>query len=164
VTVTVTPRAGTTLVYTPPVVSGQKLKLIADACATPPCTSLTMRLVAAAATSLRGVAIDLPLDSTKVSLDPAAFASTLDAGKAVLGAGPLRDTLVLGAGRKSSGSGPAPDLALAADQEVAHFVLALQAQGGQGPVFDGSTAFKAFIQSASGRTPGGIAVGKLEAQ
>jgi len=31
-------------------------------------------------------------------------------------------------------------------------------------VFDGGSAFKSYIQSASGRTPGGIAVGKLEAK
>ena len=80
------------------------------------------------------------------------------------GNGPLRDTLVLGAARAGTGSGPAADLAFVAGDEVAHFVLALQTQGGQGPVFDGATAFKAFIQSASGRTPGGIAVGRLEAQ
>ena len=165
VTVTVTPRAGTRLVYTEPAVAAEPLKLTAAACAAP-CTALTLRLVATGATSLRGVAIDLPIDSTKVSLDAASFASALDAaaGKAVLGNGPLRDTLVLGAARAGTGSGPAADLAFVAGDEVAHFVLALQTQGGQGPVFDGATAFKAFIQSASGRTPGGIAVGRLEAQ
>jgi hypothetical protein len=42
--------------------------------------------------------------------------------------------------------------------------VALQSAGGQGVVFDGAQAFRSFIQSASGRTPGGIAVGKLEAK
>lgn len=162
-TITVTPRPGTTLSYTPPGAVGQAFTLLADPCAVP-CTALTLRLVAALPASLRGVAIDLPLDPTKVSLNPATFASALDAGAAVLGSGRLQNMLVLGAARKGAGGTPAPDLALAAGAELAHFVLALQSSGGQGIVFDGSSAFESFIQSASGRTPGGIAVGRLEAK
>src|SRR4051812_20832945 len=86
VTVQVTPRAGTTLQYTNPPAGGEKLRLVADACAAP-CTALTLRLLAAAPVSLRGVAVDLPVDSTKAALDPATFASALDSGKAVLGNG-----------------------------------------------------------------------------
>jgi hypothetical protein len=160
-TVKVTARAGTTLVYTPPVVTTEKLKLVAS-CS--PCTAMTLRLVAAAPVALRGVAVDLPLDSTKLSLDPATFASALDAGKAVLGVGPLRDKLVIGAALKGSGTAPAADMSLAADAEVLHFSVALQPLGGQGTVFDSTTAFVSFFQNASGRTPGGIAVGRLEAK
>jgi hypothetical protein len=166
-TVKVTQRAGTTLVYTPPVVTTEKLKLVADTCSPTTCTAMTLRLVAAAPVALRGVAVDLPLDSTKLSLDPATFVSTLDAGKAVLGAGPLRGQLVIGAALKGSGTAFAADMNLApntASAEVLHFSVALQALGGQGIVFDGATAFASFIQSASGRTPGGIAVGRLEAK
>lgn len=164
ITVTVTPRTAAGLAYTTPVVTSEKLKIVADACLAPPCTTLTLRLLAAAAVALRGVAIDLPLDSSKLSLDPATFGSRLDAGKAVLGTGPLRDTLVLGAAMKGTGTAPAADLGLAAGDEVAHFSVALLPQGGQGVVFDGAAAFAAFIQSASVRTPGGIAVGRLEAK
>ena len=161
-TVTVTPRAGTGLAYAAPAAS-TGLVLLADACAAP-CTSLTLRLKAAGAVSLRGVALDLPLDSTKVSLDPATFRSAFDTGASVVGNGPLHDTLVLGAARNGAGGVPAADLAFSPGDEVAHFVLALQPQGGQGPVFDGSLAFRAFIQSASGRAAGGVAVGRLDAQ
>lgn len=164
ITVTVTPRAATALVYTPPVVSSEKLQLIAACVGAPPCTTMTLRLVTAAAVALRGVAIDLPLDSTKLSLDPLTFVSALDAGKAVLGTGPLRDTLVLGVAMKGTGTAPAADQAFAAGAELARFSVALQAAGGQGIVFDGAAAFASFIQSASGRTPGGIAVGRLEAK
>ena len=163
VTVTVTPRVATTLAYTPPLPGGETLRLRADDCPAP-CAALTLRLVAAAAVGLRGVSINLPLDSLKLSLDAASFQTGLDAGKAVLGTGPLRDRLVLGAALKGGGAAPAADRALAAGDELLHFAVALQPQGGQGVVFDGAAAFAAFIQSASGRTPGGIAVGKLEAK
>lgn len=161
--VKVTPRAATTLAYTPPVSGSEKLRLVADDCAAP-CATLTLRLVAAAAASLRGLSLDLPLDASKVSLDPATFGSALDTGKAVLGTGPLRDTLVLGAALKGNGTAPAPDRSLAAGDELLRFAVALQSAGGQGIVFDGGKSFASFIQSASGRNPGGIAVGRLEAK
>ncbi len=171
VMVTVTPRVATTLAYTPPMPGGETLRLRADDCAAP-CAVLTLRLVAATAVGLRGVSVNLPLDSLKLSLDAASFQTGLDTGKAVLGTGPLRDRLVLGAALKGSGAAPAADRALAAGDELLHFAVALQPQGGQGVVFDGAAAFAsgcercgaAFIQTASGRTPGGIAVGKLEAK
>jgi len=162
-TVTVTPRAGTKLVYTPPPSGSERLRLVADACPAP-CTTITLRLLAAAPVGLRGVAIDLPLDASKVSLDPLTFSSALDAGKAVLGTGPLAGQLVLGAVKKGTGAAPAADKSLMGGEELAHFSVALQSLGGQGVVFDGAQAFTSFIQSASGRTPGGIAVGKLEAK
>lgn len=162
-TVSVTPRAGTTLDYTPPAAAPGMLKVVADACASP-CIALTLRLLAAAPVSLRGVAVDLPFDSTKASVNPAGFGSALDAGAAVLGSGLLADTLVLGAAKKGTGTAPAADTALATGAEVAHFTLVLRPAGGQGVIFDGASVFKAFVQSASGRTAGGIAVGKLEAK
>ena len=76
----------------------------------------------------------------------------------------IRDTLVLGTALKGTSGAPAADKPLATGEELSHFVLALQSAGGQGVIFDGSSAFKSYIQSASGRTPGGIAVGKLEAK
>jgi hypothetical protein len=169
-TVSVKARAGTTLVYTPPTVTTEKLQLVADPCSPTACTAMTLRLMAAAApVALRGVVIDLPLDSTKISLDPATFAAPFvtdasPAAKAALGTGPLKNTLVLGAALKGSGTAPATDRSLAAAAEVLHFSVALQQSGGQGIVFDGATAFVSFIQSFSGRTPGGIAVGRLEAK
>ena len=162
VTVTVTPRVATTLAYTPPAPGSEKLRLMADCAA--PCSTLVFRLVAAAAVGLRGVSLNLPLDPVKLSLDPASLQTLLDTGKAVLGTGPLRDTLVLGAAMKGTGTAPAADQSLVAGAELLHFAVALRPEGGQGIVFDGAAAFAAFIQSASGRTPGGIAVGKLEAK
>src|SRR5207244_2967329 len=92
--ITVTAQPGTTLVYTAPTVGSEALKLVADPCGA--CTSITLHLVASATASLRGVALNIPLDSAKVSLDPATFAApfvtdTPPAGKAVLGTGPLKD-------------------------------------------------------------------------
>jgi hypothetical protein len=124
--------------------------------------------------ALRGVALDLPLDVTKVSLDSttlalntAVFTDAAPAAKAALGNGPLKETLVFGAAKKGTGTTPAGDSTLNLDAEVASFVLKLVPEGGKGVVFDGSTltanpAFKARLQNASGATMGAIAVGKLE--
>jgi hypothetical protein len=162
--ITVTPQPGTKLVYTAPTVASQALQLVADPCGA--CTSIILRLVATGTLSLRGVALDLPLDAAKVSLDPATFAAPFVTGAnpaamAVLGNGPLKNTLVLGAGLKGNGTAVAGDVSAT---EVAHFTLALVPAGGKGVVFDGATlasnpAFKAVIRSAG--TAAGIAVGKL---
>lgn len=170
VTVTVGPNPGSTLSYTPP--GAGALQLVADACDSP-CTSLTLRIKAAAAVQLRGAALDLPLDSTKVSFDPASFSASLPGAvaRATMGAGPLRDVLVVGIARQGSGSAPAADVTLNPGEDLAQFSLTLRPAGGRGVVFDGfalaagsAVAYKAMIQRASGRAVNAIAVGKLEAQ
>ncbi len=171
-TVTVTPHPGSSLAYTDPATGA--VRLVADACP-PPCTSLTLRLLAAAPVQLRGAALDLPLDVTKVTFDRAGFgpgsAFAAAASGAALGAGPLQDALVVGIALKGTGFAPAADVALAAGDELAHFTLALNPAGGRGIVFDGfvlaagaPSSYKAILQSASGKAANAIAVGRLEAQ
>ncbi len=171
VTVTVTPNPASTLKYTPPTVSGQTLQLIALPCS--PCSSMTLSLVATGATSLRGVALDVPLDATKMQAPSGLGSFVTDSTPAaalVLGSGPLQNVLVFAAALKgNNGTAVASDVSFTPSAEVAHFVLTVQPQGGVGVVFDGTTptgsaAIQSFIQSASGRTQGMIAVGKLEAQ
>ncbi len=169
--ITVAAAPGVTLVYTAPAVTTQALKLVADACPNP-CTSMTLRLLAAGSTALRGVALNVPLDAAKVSLDPATFAAPFvtdapPAARALIGTGPLKSTLVLGAARKGTGTAPAADASLSAGNEIAHFTLALVPAGGKGTVFDGAAlasnaAYKAVIRSAGSAS--GVAVGKLEVQ
>jgi hypothetical protein len=168
VTVPVTARPGTNLVYTPP--APGTLQLVADACANP-CASLTMRIVAAATTALRGVALNLPLDTTKASFVPGSFAPgaplAAAASAATMGNGVLHDVLVVGVALKGTGTAIAPDIALNPGDELAHFTLALVASAGQGTVFNGAAsglAYKAVIQSSAGRTASAIAVGTLEAR
>jgi len=162
VTVTVAPKVGTTLVYTPP--TSGALQLLADDCPTP-CTAITLRVKGTV--PMRGLALDLPLDVSKVSFDPTSFGSDLATNsKAVLGNGPLQGVLVLGVARTGDGTSPASDITL---PEVAHFTLTLVPAGGVGPVFNGSALaanprFNAVVQSASGRAAGAIAIGTLAAQ
>lgn len=128
----------------------------------------TASLFAAAAIQLRGLALDLPVDATKISasglaLDPQVFAAGASTGKLALGSGPLQNTLVLGAARIGSGSAVAPDASLLAGAHLLDFTLTLRSEGGVGPVFDGSGA-RSFVQGAQGRTSDAIAVGTLLAQ
>jgi hypothetical protein len=169
-TVTVNPNPGGTLTYHAPTpTAGQVLQLVAEDCA-PPCTTMTFRIVPSGpAVPLRGVAFNLPLDTTKVAFNPSSFAagaglSAADA-RATMGTGPLKDVLVVGIALKGSGTAPAADVDPGA--EVARFALDLVSAGGVGPVFDGSAplaTYKASIQQGSVRSAGAIAVGKLEAQ
>ena len=169
-TVTVTPRAGTTLSYAPPTAGA--LQLVADPCSAP-CSAVTLKIKATAAIQLRGVALDLPLDPTKVGFNPSTFSTPISGAlsKAALGSGSLRDTLVLGLALKGSGAAAASDLTLNPGDELARFTLTLSPAAGAGVVFDGAalaaqpaSAFKAVLQRASGRVANAIAVGKLEAQ
>jgi hypothetical protein len=159
--ITVTPQPGTTLVYTAP--TSGSLQLVADACANP-CSSMVFHLVGS--TSMRGVALNLPLDAAKVKLDPTTFAAPFatdspPAAKAVIGSGPLKNTLVLGVARKGNGTLVAPDATPGA--EIAHFTLALDPTGGKGTVFDGTGAFSR-VQSGAGAALGQIGIGKLVVQ
>jgi hypothetical protein len=174
-TVTVIPNPGATLAYHPPTpTAGQLLQLVADPCPAP-CTTMTFHIVPSGpAVPLRGLAFNLPLDTTKVTFNRFATGARLSAAdaRATMGSGPLKDVLVVGIALRGSGTAPAADvsidpLPLTPDAEVGRFVLQLVSAGGVGPVFDGSAplaTYKASIQRASGRSAGAIAVGKLEAQ
>jgi len=131
---------------------------------------MTFTIKAAAKTQLRGLALNLPLDTTKVKFDSATFASSVPGAESIakLGSGALQNALVIGIAIKGAGTAPAQDVDFAAGDPVARFKLQLVPAGGRGTVFDGAsaagTAYKASIQSASGRTANAIAVGTLEAQ
>jgi len=167
-------RPATGLKYDPPTAVAP-LELVADACVSPPCTSVTFKILATTAVQLRGAALNLPLDPTKVSFADASFglgsripAAGAAVSKATLGSGALQDVLVLGIALKGSSTAPAQDVTLNAGDELAHFTLALLSGSGAGPAFDGAvtagSAFKASIQSASGRAANSIAVGTLKAE
>jgi len=168
-TVTVTPRPASTLAYTLPATSAP-LQLVAEICSSP-CTVITLKVVATSAVG-RGVALNLPLDTTKVSFDPTTFSTSLAGAEpkaAMLGSGALQNTLVIGIALRGTGTAPAADIPLG--PELARFKLALAPSAGVGVVFDGpalaaqpASAFKAIVQSASGRSGNAIAVGRLEAQ
>ena len=169
-TVTVSAHPGSTLEYTPPPAGA--LQLVADVCPSP-CTSMTLRIMAAATVQLRGVALDLPLDSTKARFDSGSFASSLSSAvsQAAVGSGPLQDAVVVGLALEGDGSAPAQDVTLNPGDELAHFSLTLLPAGGPGVVFDGSalaaapgSAYKASVQSAAGRATNAIAIGTLEAR
>ena len=164
-TVTVDPHPATSLTYTAP--SSGALQLVADACS--PCGAVTLRIKATATVQLRGLAFNLPLDSTKVTFD-----GMLGAGpawpdrfrKATMGRGPLQDVLVIGMALEGTGTAPAQDVTLNPGDELANFTLGLVSAGGSGTVFDGALlppAYKSSMQSSSGRISSAIAVGKLDA-
>jgi len=164
-TVTVDPHPATTLTYSAP--AAAPLQLVADACN--PCSAVTLRIKATASLQLRGLALNLPLDSTKVSFDGFAVGAGLSSAisKAAMGTGSLQNVLVVGLALQGTGAAPAQDVTLNAGDEVASFNFGLRSAGGRGTVFDGAapgSAYKAMVQSSSGRTASAIAVGRLEAQ
>jgi hypothetical protein len=172
--VAVSQNPATGLKYDPPTAVAP-LELVADACVSPPCTSVTFKILATTAVQLRGAALNLPLDPTKVSFADTSFGlgSPMAAAvsKATLGSGALQDVLVLGIALKGSSTAPAQDVTLNAGDELAHFSLALLSGSGAGRAFDGASPaatagspFKASIQSASGRATHSIAVGTLKAE
>ena len=170
VTVTVTPHPATALAYAPP--GPGMLQLVADGCsASSPCQQVTLHIRPTSTVTLRGLAFNLPLDTTKVSLVAGSFttgpAMAAAVSAATMGSGVLQDVLVIGMALEGNGSAPASDVTLTPTDELAHFTLALNPPGGRGTVFDGAvpgSAYKAMVQSSSGRTPSAIAVGKLDAQ
>jgi len=178
--VTVRQNPATGLKYDPPAIAAP-LRLVAICqtpgctCDSPPCTSVTFKILATTAVQLRGAALNLPLDLTKVSFADSSFGlgSPLAGAvcKATLGSGALQDVLVLGIALKGSSTAPAQDVPLNAGDELAHFTLALLSGSGAGRAFDGASPaatagspFKASIQSASGRATNSIAVGTLKAE
>jgi len=167
VTVPVTPDPAVALRYAAP--GPGALQLVADACPVP-CAAVTLRIKAASSVGLRGLAFNLPLDTTKVSLVAGSFSKGPPMAAAVstatMGSGILQDVLVIGMALEGNGSAPAHDVTLNAGDELAHFTLALNPAGGRGTVFDGAapgSAYKAMVQSSSGRTASAIALGKLDA-
>ncbi len=176
--VAVSQNPATGLKYDSPTIAAP-LQLVANCqsagctCDTPPCISVSFKILATTAVQLRGAALNLPLDPTKVSFADTSFGlGSPVAGavsKATLGSGPLQDVLVIGIALKGSSTAPAPDVTLKAGDELAHFTLALRSGSGAGQAFDGASSaagspFKASIQSASGRAINSIAVGVLKAE
>ncbi|HUJ27992.1 MAG TPA: hypothetical protein VLW85_18350, partial [Myxococcales bacterium] len=161
--VTVTPQAGQSLSYTEPAPDSRALKLTAVSCSGG--TTCTLALVAQSPATLRGVAMNLPIDAIKVSVSASSVSlgAPTPAFKVALGSGPLSNTLVLGAALEGTGSAVAGDQSFASGSEIARFTLTLVPAGGRGPVFDGSAAGLSSWLQSSGRSADVIAVGKLDA-
>jgi hypothetical protein len=136
-------------------------------------TSLVvLELVAAQALTARALALNLPLDAHKVTLDPASLsvnAAAIDPGspmaaRLALGTGRLANTLVLGIAARASGGVPAPDVTIAAGTVIARFSLGVAAAGGPGVVWDGTRPAQATLRNAASRgVPISVAAGMLTA-
>jgi hypothetical protein len=164
--VAVSGNAGSSLVYEPPSDPTRALQLVADACPAP-CTRLTFRIVRGAAASVRGIALDLPFNPTRIALpDPPAFNVRPGAAGGIArgSAAPLRDMLVVGAGMKQAAGQP-PVEVTDAPGELANFDVLLVPGAGPGVVFDGSPAPDGRLPivdvRGSSLAAGGIAIGKL---
>jgi hypothetical protein len=164
VTVFVRAQPAATLAYTPP--GAAALQLVADL----PCANqCTFHIRATSPVQLRGLAFNLPLDTTKVDFGGFAPGSALTGAvsQATTGTGPLQDVIVIGIALEGNGTAPASDVTLNPGDDLGSFTLTLNPAGGVGNVFDGaapSVGYKAAIQSAAGRTQNAIAIGKLDAQ
>lgn len=177
-TINVTQRLGVALVYTDPVTPTGQVALMKDAASTP--TKLVLKLVTLQMVIASALALNLPLDSSKVSIDTTAGnagpgltvnAAALNPGsppaaKAVLGNGPLQDVLVIGVAQRPA----LGDKTIPSGIELARITLDLVAAGGKGIVFDGTALpanYRALIRGST-TTPDGasstFAIGKLEVQ
>jgi hypothetical protein len=171
VTVAVQAHPATSLTYGTP--AAAPLQLVADPCTSPPCTAVTFRIKPTATVQLRGLALNLPFDTTKVSFggfDVGPALANANTKVAAMGSGLLQGVLVIGIAFNGTGAAVAQDATLDASNpaadEAAHFTLTLLSAGGAGTVFDGSApgaGYKAVIQNAAGRTYNAIAVSKLDA-
>lgn len=167
VPVTVAAHSAVSLAYTNPADTAPPFKL-SGSCSGSSCT---MSLIAQSAVSLHGMALNLPLDSTKVTVSGLSVASKLSdatnpAQSIAIGSGPLGNKLIFGAALKGNGTAPGGDVSFAASELLASFTLTVVSAGGSGPVFDG-TGLQSYIQSTSGttssRNPVAVAVGNLSA-
>src|SRR5207253_703344 len=157
-TVTVDPHPATALTYSNP--ASGALQLVAD-CS--PCAPVTLRIKATATVQLRGVALNLPLDSTKVTFDGFAAGPALTGGvsKATMGRGPLQDVLVIGIALEGTGTAAAQDVTLNSGDELAHFTLGLVSAGveeGIGTVDTRHEQAAAHAADATARLTRGIGV------
>lgn len=132
-----------------------------------------LELVTLRALSARALAIDLPLDASKVTLDPSSLSvnrAAIDPGsplaaRVVLGRGRLANTLVLGIAARATGGVPAADASLPAGTVVASFSLGVRAAGGPGTVWDASRPARAALRSAAAASvPISLAAGMLVTQ
>ncbi len=133
----------------PTVPAGAVLALVQDPSSTP--SLLVLRLVTTRAVAAGGLALTLPLDVTRAVLDASAAGDAspgfsvsvgaIDPGppplaaKAVLGAGLLAGSLVLGLAAKARSAGGTPDVQLAAGTELCRVRLVPAPSSQPGVVF-----------------------------
>ncbi len=163
--------AASSLSFTAPVpAANDAVALRLNAASTP--SLVVLELVAAQALTARALALNLPLDAKKVTLDPASLAvnaAAIDPGspmaaRIALGTGRLANTLVLGIAARASGGVPAPDVTIAAGTVLARFSLGVAAAGGPGVVWDGSRPAQTWLRSAANASvPISLAAGMLAA-
>ena len=170
--VTVAARNATALVFTDPLpAAADVVALRVDAASTS--SLVILHLVALQALTARALAIDLPLDARKVTLDPSSLMvnrAAIDPGspmaaRIALGSGRLANTLVLGIAARASNGVPAPDVVTAAGTVIASFSLGLAAAGGPGVVWDSSVhpAKAALRNAGNASVPISLAAGMLAA-
>jgi len=182
--VMLTGATGTSLLYSPPPVGGEAIRLVQEA--SPSSTHLVFSLRAAQDLALDGLALNLPFDGATPGsrdgiarvalsapdvsfggLDVTTGSPTRAAALLFPASGPLAGVLVLGMAQKpAAAGGPAVDAPVTAGTVLATFALDLQPAGGTGFVFDGTTGdgFRLRLRSRAGDVQGTVAVGRLEVQ
>jgi hypothetical protein len=180
----VTPVPATGLAYVQPVVKGEVVQLVADACANP-CTSITLRLITTQAVTADALALDLSIEGKgKVALHLGAPAPALTVNKLAIDpgftppaaaialptSGPLAWVLALGFASKPAGNGapatPGPKQ-IQPQVELASFALDLLPAGGAGTVFSPSASTRFELRAGGAvvaKNPNAIAVGTLSAK
>jgi hypothetical protein len=166
--------------------AGEVIRLVQVLAPPSPGTHVDLQLVATRDIALDGIALDLPFDGSvpgsrdgiaraSVSLPGIRFdgldfttgSATPAAVGALPGSGPLAGVLILGMAQKpAAAGGPAGDAMIPAGAPLATFGLDLQAAGGTGLVFDGTTGdgFRLRLRTRAGDVQGTVAVGRLEVQ
>ena len=183
-TVTLSGKAGTSFLYTPPSTVGAAVVLRSPGCPAPPlpCTQVTFTLEVGDQPVLAdSVALDLPVPgAARVALHTVSGApdwqvnpghNALDPGTnppaaaiALPSSGPLARVLTLGISQKPAGSGAVASATLLQPGMVlARFTLDLVPSAGPGPVFSPAQA-PAFVIRAAGAPQGSLAIGTLLVQ
>jgi len=182
--VALTGPTGTSLLYSPPPVGGEAIRLVQEA--SPSSTHLVFSLRAAQDLALDGLALNLPFDGATPGsrdgiarvalsapdvsfggLDVTTGSPTRAAALLFPASGPLAGVLVLGMAQKPvAAGGPAGDAQVPAGTVLATFALDLLPAGGTGFVLDGTTGdgFRLRLRSRAGDVQGTVAVGRLEVQ
>lgn len=159
--------------------TGGVLQLVADASSTP--GTVVLKLVPTASVTGSSAGFNLPLDASKVALDPAApiaagTALKLGAGApavkaAIPAAGPLAGTLVAGVAQKGYDAGAVvADSTIAPTGSLLSVKLKLTSAATPGVVFDGAalgSAFNAGLRDRAGNElvhTAQVAVGRLVVQ
>jgi hypothetical protein len=147
------------------------LKLMRDPASTPAALVLIV-LAARDVPGAAGLAIDIPVDATRVALQSFAVGSAIDPGpaplaaKVAMGTGSLSNRIVIGLARKAASPGVVQDSAIAANTELCRFTL-VPAQGARAgvviPAGSSAQGFLGHLPRDPAAAPAKMAVGELTA-